>query len=512
MLYKHPLLKRFLARANSYPKQKIIIETTGKSITTEDLAERSKTLAANLSQLGFEKGDRVLLLVRPGIDAITCILAVMWLGGVAVFADPGMGKDIFENRIKKANPKWVFAESIILLLQKIPFLKKYLRIKGYEIPEFSSLGNARIIRLGFGYPGLPHSIAYKSLFKKPTAKVDISRDLQGTDEAVIVFTSGTTQLPKGVAHTISSLSDTLHKIEELSAPTSQDRFYGALPHFLLLSISIGVTAIVSRKKFSAATFMKDIEQYRPTILFGPPAEFVEIIRYCQKNQKTMPTYVKKIFLGSAPVLSGFLRKLVGILPSDTQIKCIYGMTEILPVAVVDGREKILWQKEGDLVGKVIDGIHFTIASDGELMLKGPNLFRGYLDLPSQENIASGDLAKSIDGKLVLMGREKDMIIRGNYNIYPGLYEPIIQQIPGVAACALIGIRDEQAEDEAIILVVEPYNLEDKNVAEVVERSIRSGTYSIDIHALPDEISIMKLPRFGRQSKIDKKKLQELFKK
>ncbi|OHA62721.1 MAG: hypothetical protein A2748_02305 [Candidatus Wildermuthbacteria bacterium RIFCSPHIGHO2_01_FULL_45_20] len=105
-----------------------------------------------------------------------------------------------------------------------------------------------------------------------------------------------------------------------------------------------------------------------------------------------------------------------------------------------------------------------------------------------------------------------MLLCSGSNIYPGLYEPIIQQIPGVAACALIGIRDEQAEDEAIILVVEPYNLEDKNVAEVVERSIRSGTYSIDIHALPDEISIMKLPRFGRQSKIDKKKLQELFKK
>ena len=62
-----------------------------------------------------------------------------------------------------------------------------------------------------------------------------------------------------------------------------------------------------------------------------------------------------------------------------------------------------------------------------------------------------------DGKLILVGRKKDMIIKGNYNIYPGLYEPVIQNIPGVLACAMVGVFDTDMQDEKIVLAVEPEN-------------------------------------------------------
>src|SRR5260221_9806706 len=102
------------------------------------------------------------------------------------------------------------------------------------------------------------------------------------------------------------------------------------------------------------------------------------------------------------------------------------MPEMVPVERVNVHEKLARPDGGDLVGAPFAGVQARLAADGELLLSGPHLCAGYVGQPSVTEHATGDLA-AIDehGRIVLLGRKKDMIIRAHQNVYPGLYEPTI---------------------------------------------------------------------------------------
>jgi acyl-CoA synthetase (AMP-forming)/AMP-acid ligase II len=124
--------------------------------------------------------------------------------------------------------------------------------------------------------------------------------------------------------------------------------------------------------------------------------------------------------------------------------------------------------------------------------------------------ATGDLARMQDGRLVLLGRAKDMIIRGETNIYPELYEPVIERIPGVRRCALIGQYREHLADECVVLVVEPEPGTDADeLSRRLRHELRCGDYRIDAAAQPDFIFSMPLPEAGRASKVNKTALRTL---
>jgi len=510
MLYKNPLLEKLITQSEKTPHKQITIQTSGKSISARDLVQSAHNVAVGLSKEGFKKGDKVLLLVRPSVELTVFVLAVLILGGVIVVADPGMGKEVFKNRMKLAKPKWIFTEPIVFAIKGHPIAKYILRKIGYDIPEVSTTENVKLVRVGIPLPGTFNALSLNQLLKqKNNLDIKSLTPLSRNEEAMIVFTSGTTTMPKGVVHTIGSLEDTVNKIEQILKSSSSDIFYAALSQFLLLAVAMGVTVIVPDRKFSGENFYEDLKKYKPTVIFGPPAEIMTLMNYCKSKRAKIPNYVEKIILGSAPVLAGFLTKLNKFTSDKTEVICMYGMTEIVPIALIDGTYKMNWKGKGDLLGEFVPGIEYKIAEDGELLIRGGNLFKNYLGFQKAKWAETGDLVKVVNNKLILLGRKKDMIIRDNYNIYPSLYEPIIQKIPGVEDCALIGVRDEEKEDEKIVLVIQSEDADDKNIVSYVEKKLRSGEYSIDTQAYPDKIISMELPRSGRQKKVDKNKLRQI---
>lgn len=125
--------------------------------------------------------------------------------------------------------------------------------------------------------------------------------------------------------------------------------------------------------------------------------------------------------------------------------------------------------------------------------------------------ATGDLARLDDGRIVLLGRIKDMIIRGDHNIYPALYEPLAERIDGVRRAALIGDFDTERADERVILVVEPaagVNAEALHAR--VHREVRAGPHRFDAAAIPDRIVVRALPESGRSHKVDKQTLRAML--
>src|SRR5690606_32463242 len=154
----------------------------------------------------------------------------------------------------------------------------------------------------------------------------------------------------------------------------------------------------------------------------------------------------------APVLRPLLERAFARFPG-VAIRAVYGMTEMLPVAIADGAEKLARDPaEGDYAGRIAPSVRARLDGD-ELVLAGPGLASGYLGEPPLTEVRTGDLARLDGDELTLLGRRKDMFIRGTQNVYPALYESVIADIPGVREAVMTGVPDEIGDDRIVVLVV-----------------------------------------------------------
>jgi acyl-CoA synthetase (AMP-forming)/AMP-acid ligase II len=206
------------------------------------------------------------------------------------------------------------------------------------------------------------------------------------------------------------------------------------------------------------------------------------------------------------VLRPLLERAFARFPGVT-IRAVYGMTEMLPVAIADGAEKLVRAaSEGDYVGRLVPSVRARVDA-GELVLAGPGLAARYLGEPPLTEVRTGDLAR-IDGEeLVLLGRKKDMFIRGTQNVYPALYEPVIAGIAGVREAVMTGAPDEIGDDRIVVLVVPevdpPASLDARHpLARSVARALPG---LIDAGVIPDAVfASPEFPRTGRSRKLDRR--------
>ena len=249
--------------------------------------------------------------------------------------------------------------------------------------------------------------------------------------------------------------------------------------------------------------------FNVTKAYALPAECEDLIAFYSRQGGTLPSQLKSLMLGSAPVLSCFLARLQKIVTLGTEVLCIYGTTEILPISRVTMKEKLEFTGKGDLLGTPFSSVKVRIDSE-EIVVSGPNLCRSYFGSEQLKEYRTGDLGTIDDkGRIVLLGRKKDMIIKGNFNIYPTLFESVIAGVYGVKQCALVGIYREDKSDEEIVLVVETDMDEPEDQFRTrLKRELANGPHSIDVYAQPDRIVFMDLPLSGRSRKVDKNLLRQ----
>jgi acyl-CoA synthetase (AMP-forming)/AMP-acid ligase II len=498
------ILASLLAACERWPDAPAM--TLGRrTLSYGQLRSRILGVAAALVELGMRPGERVLFSVRPGLDGISLALGVIAAGGTIVFADPGAGEAMFRARAGLAAPHWVAAESLLYAASSRPF-RRIARGRGLELPDYGSVvPGARHIHAGTRLPGVPRgSTPLRSLLAHTPAAQPAS-DASG--EALIIFTSGTTSHPKAVVHSRNSLGTGLADFADRVGFVAGERV-------LTDQLMVGIPALISGAHWElppagadpGAKPAKYLDLLpRAKVLFAVPAALDAMLRMLERRPaagrtSTAPA-LRALLIGGAPVLRPLLERARRQLPG-TAILAIYGMTEILPVAIADGDEKLAHTGPGDDVGELMSTIEATIV-DGELVVSGPGLAIGYLGEPPLTELHTGDLASLQGRRLVLTGRSKDMFIRGSTNVYPGLYEPVIAGIPGVAAAAMVGVPDEVGDD-AIVLVLVP----EPGFNEAVVRLALPGL--IDAAVMPDRIQLMDaLPTAGRSSKLDRAALAAL---
>ncbi|MEU4805598.1 class I adenylate-forming enzyme family protein [Actinosynnema sp. NPDC023587] len=494
------LLHEVLRAARDHGPAPALTGAHGPTLTYRDLSEKILGTAHRLRHKGFRPGTRMLFSVRPGPDAIVLALGTVAAGGTVVFIDPGVGPELFAGRLDLAGPGWAAAESLLYAASAPGPLRALARRRGVLLPDYAALP-LRHIRSGPWLPGTPLRAISTRRLARPVPGAT-TPDPDPDQDAVVVFTSGTTAAPKAVVHTRGSLGAALRALATRCALGPDTRVHTDQMMLGLPALVAGAHWTMPPHGFAPSADPAALAAglAGATHTFLVPADLAAIL----DSGVTLPHSLRQVLLGSAPVLPPLLTRAQRALP-EVELLAVYGMTEILPVAIATADEKIV--HGGDLLGRPLPGVTARIAHDGELRVSGPNLCRGYLGEAPLTEHATGDLARLDGDRLVLTGRKKDMILRGRTNIYPGLHEPAIAGLPGVAAAIMVGVPDEIG-DERIVLVLTA--LPDAGPG-LADRTRTALPGLIDASALPDRIVVVdELPVTGRLRKVDRAALRARF--
>lgn len=492
------LVTNLLDQAERTPGEAALIAGDGTALTYGELRRQVLAVRDGFLSAGLAAGDGVLFSVRPSPQALVLALGVVAARGVVVFADPGAGPEMFEARLRLAAPRWSAAESLLYAASRIGPVRSYARRKGLLLPHLSELPLQHVYT-GRWLPGVPRGAHCLKDWLRASPDRGSAVETDPDAPAVVIFTSGTTSAPRAVVHTQASLAAGLELFRSRVPLGPGDVVHTDQLMLGLPTLIAGACWSMPRLFSPPGEFLEQLEERKATHTFCVPVHLAEILDAAEDG---LPPGLRHVLLGAAPAPAGILRRAVAAAPG-AEVLSVYAMTEIVPVAVASAQEKLAHTGGGDLLGEPLPGISARVAEDGELFLGGPNLCKGYLGDTDHAELATGDLARVEDGRLVLLGRKKDMLIRGKFNLYPGLYEPAITALEGVRTAAIVGVPAPETGDEEVVLAV---------VGTVPESELRRRLRGLlDAEALPDRIVYLpELPFSGRGRKLDRARLRELI--
>jgi len=317
--------------------------------------------------------------------------------------------------------------------------------------------------------------------REKVQKVDEPEYAAGNDAtAIICYTSGTTGQPKGAMITHRNLIDNTRALNQAWRWENTDRLLHVLPLFHVHGLNVALlgglhagSSIVMHESFEPLSVWQTIAAQKCTMLMGVPTMYYRLIKQWKTLEKKPDIQSMRLFIsGSAPLSQNLFEDFeqqVGF-----RILERYGMTETGMIATnpIEERER----KPGS-VGYPFPGVQVRIADPsgrdvkpgevGEICIKGSNVFKGYWQNPLKTQAAfidswlkSGDLGfqdPNDDLRLYIVGREKELIITGGYNVYPKEVESVIDQVDGVRESAVIGLPDEDFGESVTAVVIPEEN-------------------------------------------------------
>ncbi len=414
----HSLPAAFADAVARHSESIALVDGSGREITFAELNARADRFAATCARRGIGPGDRVLLAMPVGIGLYAALSAIWRIGAVAVFPEPTLGLAGLRHAAKTTRPRAYLSSGWL----------QWLR---FVVPGL------------FGLPLLKPSAADQGEAPAFTAQPD--------DPALISFTSGSTGAPKAISRSHGFLMAQHQAVAPLLASAVAERDLVAFPVFVLVNLAQGRTSVLPNWKLSALdrvtapALIAWIDAQRITRLLLPPA-LCEILAEARLSGQ-----VTTIFTGGGPVFPDVIARLRSQSP-NLRIVTVYGSTEAEPIAELDASEvsEDDWQAmrtgRGLLAGAPVSSIRLKIV-DGEIVVSGPHVNRGYLD-PAQGRETkivedgvvwhrTGDAGRLDNrGRLWLLGRWGETCRTGTGDVYPFAIETAARFWPGVRRAAL----------------------------------------------------------------------------
>lgn len=461
-----------LALVEGLLRDRPAIVMDGRVTRSAEIHTRTLALARHFRLHGVATGDRVALLVPPGPDFAASLLGLAWIGAVPVLLEPQQAPGAYEARLRSIDARHAIVDPRLPWVWRVPGLQGWLNQRGRAIPP---------------RPGGTRLLPVPRIARGHVPPVDRGDD----DDALIVFTSGTTSAPKAVVHTHGNLPHWLGAVQSLVGDVQLDSYLAETPQQIFYALLLGVAChlVPGTGAARVAKAARAMQESRIQGWFGSPWLWKQWV----EGGGTVPDSLRFVLLGSSPVTRRFLQGFLPLLPDAATVRCVYGLTEIGPAATVDGHEKAETEIQGDWVGRLTPETRARTV-EGVLELASPALARRYGSTPIGTWLDTGDLAQVGDRGIVLRGRAKDMILRRAVNLYPGVLEPLVE---GPEEVALVGVYDHSREDERVVLCF--------TGPEPLDPAGRLGPEAAPDHVL----RLDALPRAGRQNKVDKAALREL---
>ncbi|MCP9946830.1 acyl--CoA ligase [Streptomyces somaliensis] len=444
--------------------------------TCGELADFADRYAAALHARGVAPGSTVGVAVRPGPRALAVMLAVHRLGARAAVLDPGAGPDVLCARLALARPDLVLADAAAQAVAG--WARPLARRARLALPDLTGLGP--VATVGPRLPGCAPALDGGVRAASPPPPVD------GDGDAVIVFTSGTTSRPRAVVHSRSSLAAGMATVAELVRPEAGRPVLGGT--FFVLVPSLACGAPVALPARSTSVLGRQLRRLDPQATYLTPPRLRRLLAEGGR-------FRGRVWTGSAPASAELLTRVKRA--GAEEAWGVYALTELFPAAAVEQADKAAFTGDGDLVGAPLPGVAARTDASGELLLSGRAARDRYLGEESDPWVATGDRARLDEGRIVLEGRRKDMVLRHAENIYPGLYEPALH-IAGVELAVLVGVPAGDG-DERLVAVVQPGPGVDRDAL----RAALDGPLERMGSARPDAVVLADVPLSGRSLKPDR---------
>ncbi|MDI9457214.1 MAG: long-chain fatty acid--CoA ligase [Bacillota bacterium] len=452
-LYEH--IKQTTAESGDL----IALVFMGNEITYQKMQENIDRIAAALTDLGVKKGDRVALMLPNCPEYVYTYYACMKLGAIVVQMNPLYMPDEVEFIIKDSGAKYfVGVDAAIESFQ--------------QARKKVDLEQVIIVRL-FWTEVEGENLWYDELLQNylpesPEAEIDPQEDV-----AVFQYTGGTTGLPRACMLTHYNLVANVTQIKEwlkewvdkVFAEKGRQHFgIGILPLFH----SYGMTCVMNTglslpsaqvliPQFNADALLQAIVQYRPALFPAVPTIYIAVANHPQLADYQIHGIVEICNSGAAPMPVDVMARF----ERDTGSKMLegYGLSEASPVTHCNplfgvrkpGSVGLPYPDTDCKIVDLVDGVtEMPVGEEGELLIKGPQVMKGYWNRPEETAetlrdgwLYTGDIAKmDEEGYFYIVDRKKDLVITGGYNVYPREVDEVLFEHPKIAEAVTAGIPDD----------------------------------------------------------------------
>jgi fatty-acyl-CoA synthase len=485
-----------------FPQRNAILDPSGVTLTYEELNARVDRLARGLLEIGVAKGDKVGLWMPNVPEWVVAYFAIARIGAVVVPMNTRYKTHEIQYILDDSEATTLFAVGSFVGIDYIEMIGgirdglpnlKHVVIVGEPGEEMH--GFAEVVALGGGLLG-------------DAALAEREARCNPSDNVFILYTSGTTGSPKGAMLSHHNIAKNAEQVTEVLHTTEEDVFLIAVPFFHCFGCVMGIAgsirwgaAMVPMELFRPKAALELVERFGVSVLYGVPTMFVLELEENRKGKEDGTPYdvstLRTGIMAGAPcpieVMRGTMQEL------HCNVSIAYGLTEASPVITMTRFDDSI-ERRVETVGRALEGIEVKIADDdhnpvptdemGELACRGYNVMLGYYRAPEvtaetidQEGwLYSGDLATMDDeGYVKIVGRKKDMLICGGFNVYPAEIEEYLFTHPKVQNASVIGVPDDVFGEVAAAYII-PREGETIDPQEIVDYCI-------------GEIANFKVPRY-----------------
>ncbi len=429
---------------------------SGLRLTFRELNERTNQVANNLLSLGVKKGDRVGIMMMNSAEFFESYFAIAKIGGVVVPLNWRLVADELEFILKDSGTTTlIFGDEFAGLAEDLNGRGDKTDIQNWLHSQGESA----------------YSVSYEAGREAASAE-EPEVTAKDDDLLYIMYTSGTTGLPKGVVHTHSTMFWALSTLTPLVDSRERDRYLAALPLFhvgaltpVTSNVLLGVTSVVMRE-FDPTRAWELFQEEKITSALLVPAMLNFMIQVDARNTCDYSS-LRWIQSGASPLPVSLIQQYADI---GIDVHQIYGLTESCgPACLITGEDamaKIGSTGRGffftDIRVVTEDGSDAEPEEQGEVWVSGRHIMKEYWNRPdaTAETITqdgwlrTGDVAtRDVDGFVYIQDRIKDMIISGGENVYPAEIENVLLTHPDIAEVAVIGQPSEKWGESPFAVVV-----------------------------------------------------------